>query len=145
MKRILIVSALTAIAASSALAANVGVSINIGEPGFYGRIDLGGFPAPQIINPQAIAIERVPMNRPPIYLRVPPDHVKHWRQHCNEYHACGERVLFVQDKWYTHEYAPRYNATRRGGFKDDHHEDHRQERREVRRDDRPHEEHGREH
>ena len=40
MKRIL-VSAALAVAAAPALAADVGVSISIGQPGFYGRIDIG--------------------------------------------------------------------------------------------------------
>jgi hypothetical protein len=48
------------------------------------------------------------MHRPPIYLRVPPGHAKHWSKHCHEYNACGERVYFVQDDWYQHEYVPRY-------------------------------------
>ena len=135
LKRILIVSALAAAAGStvlSASAADVGVSINIGEPGFYGQIDIGGYPQPQVIYRQPIAVERVPMDRPPIYLRVPPGHAKHWSKHCREYNACGERVFFVQDNWYNHEYAPRYQEQ---------HRDRREERHEERRDDR-HEHHG---
>ena len=50
------------------------------------------------------------MDRPPIYLHVPPGHAKHWRRHCGEYNACGERVFFVQDGWYNREYVPRYQG-----------------------------------
>ena len=52
--------------------AQVGVSVTIGQPGFYGRIDLGDAPPPVLIYRQPIAVEYVPYYRPPIYLRVPP-------------------------------------------------------------------------
>ena len=112
MKRLLMtaaVTAFTAIALSTpAFAADVGVSVNIGQPGFYGRLDIGGFPPPVLIYSQPRYIEAVPRGRPPLYLRVPPGHAKHWDKHCREYRACGERVYFVRDNWYNREYAPRY-------------------------------------
>lgn len=115
MKHILIATAIAAtIAVTPALAADVGVSVSIGEPGFYGRLDIGSFPQPQVIYRQPIIIERVPMDRSPIYLRVPPGHAKHWKKHCREYNACGERVYFVQDSWYSREYVPRYQEQHRG-------------------------------
>jgi hypothetical protein len=52
MKRFLFVAAVAAIALP-ALAADAGVSVQIGEPGFYGSIDIGGFPQPQVILPAA--------------------------------------------------------------------------------------------
>jgi len=114
MKRILLAAALaTTTLAIPAFAADVGVSVSIGEPGFYGRIDIGGYPQPQLIYRQPIIVERVPVNRPPIYLRVPPGHAKHWSKHCREYNACGERVYFVQDNWYNREYVPRYKEQHR--------------------------------
>ena len=128
MKRLLIAIASAAAAITTpALAADVGVSVSIGEPGFYGRLDIGDFPPPQVIYRQPIMVERVEVSRPPIYLRVPPGHAKHWNKHCHEYHACGERVFFVQDNWYNREYVPRYRE-RHGGRRD--------ERRDERRDDR---------
>jgi len=129
MKRILFATALAA-AAVPALAADVGVSISIGQPGFYGRIDIGGYPPPQLIYTQPLVIERVPVNRPPIYLRVPPKHAKHWRKYCHEYNACGERVFFVQNNWYSREYVPRYQNQHR-----EHHDERRGERRNDRRGD----------
>ena len=114
MKRFLIAAAIAATTATiPALAADVGVSISIGQPGFYGRIDIGDFPQPQVIYRQPILVERVPANSPPIYLRVPPGHRKHWSKHCHKYNACGERVLFVQDNWYSREYVPRYQEQHR--------------------------------
>jgi hypothetical protein len=71
-------------------------------------VDVGNLPQPQVIYVQPVAIEPVPMNRRPVYLHVPPGHAKHWRKHCHEYNACGERVLFVQDGWYNREYVPHY-------------------------------------
>ncbi len=114
MKRLLFAAAL-ALTASPLFAADVGVSISVGQPGFYGRLDIGGFPQPQVIYRQPIVVERVVDNRPPIYLRVPPSHAKHWRKHCHEYNACGERVLFVRDSWYEHDYVPRYQKQHRDG------------------------------
>lgn len=43
MKRFLLASIL-AIVAVPVFAADVGVSINIGEPGFYGQLDIGNSP-----------------------------------------------------------------------------------------------------
>jgi hypothetical protein len=92
-----------------ALAADVGVSISIGQPGFYGQIDIGDYPQPRVLYAQPRIIERgISMNRPPVYLRVPLGHARNWKNHCHEYRACGERVLFVRDDWYEREYAPRY-------------------------------------
>ncbi len=110
MKRFLIAVAITAATITSpALAADVGVSISLGQPGFFGQIDIGDFPQPRVIFREPIIIKRgIPMDRPPVYLRVPPGHAKKWRKHCHEYNACGERVLFVHDDWYEHEYVPRY-------------------------------------
>ena len=111
MKRLLI-SALLSLSAASALAADVGVSISIGEPGFFGRIDIGNFPRPDVIYAEPRIIERFPGRRP-IYLRVPPGHEKHWDKHCHEYNACGYPVYFVRDRWYNEVYAPQRRGERR--------------------------------
>ncbi len=99
-------------------AADVGVSVSIGQPGFYGRIDIGNAPQPEFVNAQPIVIQPVPRGRivQPIYLRVPPGHQKNWSKHCREYNACGQPVYFVKDKWYHDVYVPhsRKNKTDRG-------------------------------
>jgi hypothetical protein len=126
MKRFLIMAAVAAATiATQALAADVGISISIGQPGFYGRLDIGGYPPPQVIYRQPIAVEQVPMDRPPIYLRVPLAHAKHWRRYCHQYNACGERVFFVQDGWYNRQYVPRYREQHRDR-RDAHREGHRE-------------------
>ncbi|HCZ16663.1 MAG TPA: hypothetical protein DHV85_19180 [Candidatus Accumulibacter sp.] len=107
MKRLLFAAVLAA-ATVPVLAADVAVSVSIGQPGFYGRLDIGGYPQPQVIYPQPIIIERVSVHRQPIYLKVPPGHAKNWRKHCGAYNACGERVYFVQNSWYQRDYVPQY-------------------------------------
>lgn len=116
MKRLLFSVALAATIAP-AFAADVGVSISLGQPGFYGRLDIGDFPPPQVIYQQPRLIYRQPVLRPPVYLHVPPGHAKNWRKHCRQYDACGERVYFVQGNWYDREYVPRYQE--RHGNRDD--------------------------
>ena len=109
MKRFLFVVALAAMTLP-AMSADAGVSVQIGQPGFYGRIDVGGFPEPQLIYPQPVLIQPVPVGivQEPVYLHVPPGHAKHWSKHCRQYNACGQPVYFVQDAWYRQEYVPRY-------------------------------------
>ena len=110
MNKFVLTLALTGALCAPVGAADVSVSVSIGEPGFYGRIDIGGYPPPQLIYAQPVIIERAPRGRPPIYLRVPPGHAKHWAKHCREYNACGERVYFVRDDWYNREYVPRHQS-----------------------------------
>lgn len=141
MKRILM-ALFMAVAAGNgpAHAADVGVSVTIGEPGFYGRIDIGDYPypVPRVIYREPRIIERIIVEREPVYLRVPPGHRKHWRKYCRHYGACGERVYFVRDDWYLREYAPQYRERH-------YHHHHRDDRRDHdrRHDDRDHRDHDR--
>ncbi len=109
MKHLLFAAALAAVSVT-ALAGEVGMSISVGQPGFYGQIDIGGYPPPPVIYRQPRVGYYVPADRPPLYLRVPPGHAKNWSKHCGAYNACNERVYFVKDNWYRNEYAPRYQA-----------------------------------
>ena len=106
--RLLIVAA--TLAASSARATDVGVSVSVGQSGVYGRIEVGNGPPPQVVYQQPVIVQPPPVavavERPPVYLRVPPGHAKHWKKHCREYNACGERVYFVQERWYQDVYVP---------------------------------------
>jgi len=98
------------LAPASAMAADVGVSINVGQPGFYGQIDIGNVPRPVLVAPQPVIVQApVGVVAPaPVYLRVPPGHSKHWARHCAEYNACGRPVYFVREDWYNNVYVPRY-------------------------------------
>lgn len=112
MKRLFFAASMFA-ACTSVYAIDVGVSINIGQPDYYGQIEMGGYPQPRILYAQPVIVEHVQVRRPPIYLRVPPGHARNWKKHCHEYNACGERVYFVKDSWYSREYVPRYQEYQR--------------------------------
>lgn len=105
MKPFLLAAALATLA-GAAMATDVGVSVSVGQPGFYGRIDIGNVPQPQLIYTTPMIIQPVPMGvvRQPIYLRVPPGHAKKWGKHCHRYNACGQPVYFVQENWYQNQY-----------------------------------------
>lgn len=109
----------TAIAGSSP---NVGVSVNVSQPGFYGRVDIGNQPQPALIYPQPVIIQQTPvaMQQRPIYMRVPPGHYQQWARHCGYYRACGQPVYFVRDE------GPRgYDDRRRDDWdRHDHHHHH---------------------
>ena len=134
MKR-LFFAAVLSLAAVTASAADVGVSVSIGQPGFYGQIDIGGYPQPQVIYQQPRRIEYWSPNRPPIYLNVPPGHSKNWSRYCGRYNACGERVYFVRNNWYQQQYAPRYQQRTGNHDRDDHRNDYRGDRRDDHRGD----------
>jgi hypothetical protein len=123
MKSLITIAVLAvATLATPALAADVGVSISVGDPGFYGRLDIGGYSQPQLVYHQPRVMYRASMHREPIYLRVPPGHSKNWRKHCRKYDACHDRVYFVRDDWYNRDYAPRYreqHGNRHGGMGSD--------------------------
>jgi len=124
MKRFLFAGvAAIATLSAPALAADIGVSITAGEPGFYGRIDVGDFAPPRLIYRRPVVIERVVVVRQPIYLHVRPGHEKNWRKHCREYDACGQPVYFVRDSWYNDVYVAHYRD--HGNDRSEHHDDRR--------------------
>ncbi|WP_377705746.1 hypothetical protein [Pseudoduganella sp. UC29_71] len=131
MKKLLIAASLLAISLS---AAAQNVSISVGQPGFYGRIDLGNMAPPPVIYAEPVIVHRpVRVIEEPLYLRVPPGHAKKWSKHCGAYNACGRRVYFVRDDWYVNDYAPRYRSEHghrdhRDDRRDDHRDDHRDHR-----------------
>jgi hypothetical protein len=108
MKRFLIF-ALFSLTTAAASAADLAVSISLGQPGFYGQIDIGDYPPPRLIYAEPVIVEQVVVVQQPIYLHVQQDHIQHWDQHCHDYGACGQRVYFVEDNWYDSVYVPTYN------------------------------------
>ena len=110
MKKILL-AALLAFGAFGAQAANVSVSVGIGDPNFYGAIEIGNAPPPQLVNPAPVVIQpAVGVTLAPIYLHVPPAHYANWRRYCGIYNACGRPVYFVHDDWYRNVYVPHYHT-----------------------------------
>jgi len=90
---------------------NFGVTIT-GEvvPGVYGNVVIGNAPPPPLVYAQPMIIEAPPPGIvvQPIYLHVPPEHARHWREHCHEYHACNRPVYFVRSA----EYEPGFDMER---------------------------------
>ncbi|NGZ83637.1 hypothetical protein [Duganella aceris] len=136
MKAKILAASLLALS-STAFASDVAMSVSVGQPGFYGRIDIGGYPQPQVVYAQPVLVQRPVryVESAPIYLRVPPGHRKHWSRHCGYYNACGQRVLFVQDGWYTNNYAPHYRANHGHGGRGPEHHGRPDDRRDHHRDD----------
>ncbi len=122
-----IYAALAGMATGPAFATDLGVSITVGQPGFYGQIDINNAPPPRLVYAQPVIIQRAPeyVAAAPIYLHVPPGHEKHWSKHCAQYNACGRPVYFVRDDWYNNEYVPHYQGGKDHGHghdKDDGHD-----------------------
>jgi len=148
MKRFLLSAALLT-SPLLALAVNVGVSINLGDPAFYGQIELGNAPPPPVMYGSPVIIQpgQVGIALQPLYLRVPLQHSRNWRRYCSMYNACGRPVYFVKDTWYRNVYAPQYRAQYPHGRMEergapvrveehrDRHDDHHEDRRDDRRDD----------
>lgn len=140
-------------------AAQTSVSINVGQPGFYGQLNIGGFPPPLLYSSRPVLVERHAYGAP-IYLRVPEGHRRHWGRFCHRYNACGRQVYFVQDSWYNQTYIPHYRQSHyrgrplagpdyyyREGRREQRHEQRREERHERYREQRhdEHRGHGNEH
>jgi hypothetical protein len=144
MKRFLFAAMLVVVA--PAFAADVGVSVTVGQPGFYGHIDIGNFPQPQVIYPAPVVIQAPPVGvaAQPLYLHVPPGHAKHWRKHCHEYNACGQPVYFVKDDWYNNVYAPHYRE-QHGDDRDHEHDEHHEHEGEQGEHHGEHRDHGHDH
>jgi len=162
MKRILLAMALPVLwSATSAFAGtNVGISIGIsGEvaPGVYGRVNIGNA-HPSYVYEQPVIIRETTVVHKPLYLHVPPDHVRHWERYCESYHACDRHVYFVRsseyrdfhDEWRREEHREHreeheHHDDHHDGYRDDrhdHHEDRHDDHRDEHRDgDRGHDDH----
>jgi hypothetical protein len=94
-----------AVAFTPAFAADVGTLGGLGEPG-YGQIDIHKFPKPAVINPDPVVVRQPDgsLAGEPVYLRVPPEHARDWRNHCQKYNACDQRVYFIEETWYNKVY-----------------------------------------
>lgn len=68
------------------------------RPGIYGRIVVKGPVTPPVIYAQPVIANEtlVPAKVTPVYLYVPPGQVRKWKQHCAQWSACGQPVLFVR-------------------------------------------------
>lgn len=134
MKKLIAAFALVSAAVAAPAFADVGISIRIGEPGFYGQLDIGGY-QPRVIYTRPVVVERRYRNAAPIYVRVPVGQERNWKRYCGRYNACSRPVYFVRDDWYRNDYAPRYRKAHWDDRRDDRRYD-RHDRRDDRRSDR---------
>jgi hypothetical protein len=137
MKHLLFsLAAVTAITVP-ALAADVGVSLTIGQPGFYGQLELGDVGRPELMYERPVTIRRGPHGArlEPVYVRVPRSHAKNWRTYCARYGACDHPTYFVKDNWYNNVYAPHYRDSHRQDDRDHNRNEHRDEHRDNGRDE----------
>jgi hypothetical protein len=81
-------------------------------PGVYGQVDLGSEAPPPLVYAEPVLIVPVATPLPPVYLYVPPVHVRYWSRYCRQYNACSRPVYFVLSP----EYEPGYV---RGYYGDD--------------------------
>jgi hypothetical protein len=118
MKSLCLSIAVAALGLPAHAGTDVGVSIGIGQPGMYGRIDIGHVAVQPVLvyaRPVLVTAPAVRVVQPPIYLRVPPGHAKHWHRHCGSYNACGQPVYFVQEGWYQQHYADGHGRSKGHG------------------------------
>ncbi len=108
MKKLIAALVLTTAACAAPVFAGTSVSVRIGEPGFYGQLDIGGYGAPQVLYRQPVLVQHRNWYPAPVYLRVPQYQSGNWRRYCGMYNACSRPVYFVRDDWYRNVYAPRY-------------------------------------
>ncbi|HXA47769.1 MAG TPA: hypothetical protein VNW52_09080 [Burkholderiaceae bacterium] len=102
-----------------------GPVVTVGDPNFYGSIDVGPAPPPPgMFTPAPGVVFGVGVT--PMYLHVPIGHSHDWRRYCGVYNACGRPVYFVNDNWYRNSYAPRYRIDHYERH-DDHHDQGRHE------------------
>lgn len=107
MKLAIVAASLGVVCGSAALAE--GVSVRIGEPGFYGRLELGDAPKPVLVSPSPVIIEREHPGTP-AYVYVPAEQQRDWANNCSKYAACGRPVYFVEERWYNDVYVPHYRS-----------------------------------
>jgi hypothetical protein len=99
--------AILSIAASfSVLGANEGATLKPGQPGYFGRIDIGDVPHPDLVSFKPVVIKPVSGATRPMYMHVPAAQAKDWAKHCGKYKACDQNVFFVKTQWYNSVYVP---------------------------------------
>ncbi|RYY95493.1 MAG: hypothetical protein EOO24_22775 [Comamonadaceae bacterium] len=68
------------------------------RPGVYGHIEVAGDAPPPVIYRQPLVAAKgvVHAGTRPLYLYVPPGHVRKWERFCAKWSACDQPVLFVR-------------------------------------------------
>ncbi|WP_341237866.1 hypothetical protein [uncultured Limnobacter sp.] len=152
---------LTGLALAPMQAHAVNISIGVGGevlPGVYGSVNIDNGRYPALVYGQPLIVTRPSRILAPVYLHVPPGHLKKWGRYCGRYDACSRPVYFVRSRDY-YDFSPRYIEQRyvyrdrityvdRGGYDRRDHYDRRDydrrdyDRREYRRNDDRHDHRG---
>lgn len=96
----MLVSATAALLPAKAQAIDIFVDV-AGEvlPGVYGNVSIGNR-QPVLVYPQPLIVKRSSRYYNPVYLHVPPGHLKNWSKHCARYDACYRPAYFVKSRDY---------------------------------------------
>lgn len=97
------------------LAAAAAARIGIGDPGFYGVIDIANHHRPRLVNDDPVVVRPLSVGAlaRPLYVYVPRGQVRRWAKYCRHYNACGRPVYFVTEEWYEKVYVPEYREAQR--------------------------------
>jgi hypothetical protein len=113
----------------------VNISIGVGgevAPGVYGSVNIDNNYEPVLVYDEPLIVTRPSRILAPVYLHVPPKHMKKWGRYCRNYGACGRPVYFVRSNDY-YDFSPRYIEQRyvyrdyghhRESYRKDYHRDH---------------------
>jgi hypothetical protein len=88
----------------------VNVSIGVGGevlPGVYGTVNIDNGRYPVLVYDEPLIVRRQARIASPVYLHVPPGHLKKWGKYCDRYGACARPVYFVKSRDY-YDFSPRY-------------------------------------
>jgi hypothetical protein len=94
--------------AGQAHAVNVSVGIG-GEvlPGVYGSVNIDNGRYPVLVYDEPLIVTRPARIGSPVYLHVPPGHLKKWGRYCGRYDACARPVYFARSRDY-YDFRPSY-------------------------------------
>lgn len=97
-----------ALAPGQANAVNVSIGVG-GEvlPGVYGSVNIDNGRYPALVYAEPLIVSRPSRILSPVYLHVPPGHLRKWGRYCGEYGACSRPVYFVKSRDY-YDFSPRY-------------------------------------
>lgn len=97
-----------ALAPTQAQAVNISIGVG-GEvlPGVYGSVNIDNGRYPTLVYAEPLIVSRPSRILAPVYLHVPPGHLKKWGRYCDRYGACSRPVYFVKSRDY-YDFSPRY-------------------------------------
>ncbi|WP_370261206.1 hypothetical protein [Limnobacter sp.] len=91
---------------AKALNISVGVGGEV-APGVYGNVNITNSRYPVLVYNEPLIVTRPSRILEPIYLHVPPGHLKKWGKYCGRYGACSRPVYFVKSRDY-YDFSPAY-------------------------------------